>query len=284
MKICMNCSKRFENDTWQCPSCNFTPERINGHPVFAPDLAKLNSGFNPVLFEKLFTLESENFWFRSRNKLILWAIQSYFPFAKTFFEIGCGTGFVLNGIRSNTSLKLYGGDIFHEGLFYAGKRVKNAVFFQMDASNIPFENEFDIIGAFDMLEHINDDTLVLKQMHRALNSEGGLIVTVPQHPLLWSSFDEYSRHARRYIADELKKKIVKAGFGMLRQTSFVSLLFPLLLLSRFKTRSYDIEKELRVGRRMNLILERIMDIERVLIRKGVNFPFGGSLLMISRKI
>ena len=284
MKICMHCNKRFENDTWQCPSCYFRPELINGYPVFAPELAKLNSGFNPVLFKKLFALESENFWFRARNKLILWAIQRYFPHAKTFFEIGCGTGFVLNGIQNNTVLKLYGSDIFHEGILYAEKRVKNAVFFQMDACNIPFENEFDIIGSFDVLEHINDDTAALQQMHRALKREGGLIITVPQHPFLWSTFDEHSHHSRRYTADELKKKIAKAGFETLRQTSFVSLLFPLLLLSRIRIRSDDIERGLKVGRRMDFILERVMDIERVLIRKGVNFPFGGSLLMVSRKI
>ena len=48
-----------------------------------------------------------------------------------------------------------------------------ARFFQMDARNIPFENEFDVIGVFDVLEHIEEDEIVFSQIFRAVKSGGG---------------------------------------------------------------------------------------------------------------
>ena len=64
-----------------------------------------------------------------------------------------------------------------------------------------------MIGAFDVLEHIADDELVLSQMHQAVRKGGGIILTVPQHSFLWSEIDEYSRHVRRYSVSELKLKL-----------------------------------------------------------------------------
>jgi 2-polyprenyl-3-methyl-5-hydroxy-6-metoxy-1,4-benzoquinol methylase len=42
----------------------------------------------------------------------------------------------------------------------------------MDARNIPFAEEFDIIGAFDVLEHIEQDTDVLAKMYQATQNGG----------------------------------------------------------------------------------------------------------------
>ena len=81
----------------------------------------------------------------------------------------------------------------------------------MDARNIPFESEFDVIGAFDVLEHINEDTEVLAQIYTALKAEGLMLISVPQHPWLWSSLDEYACHVRRYTALDIQQKIEAAG-------------------------------------------------------------------------
>jgi SAM-dependent methyltransferase len=59
-----------------------------------------------------------------------------------------------------------------------------AVLFQMDARKIPFESEFDVIGAFDVLEHIEEDEKALAQIFHAVLPGGGLILTVPQHRFL----------------------------------------------------------------------------------------------------
>lgn len=192
-----------------------------------------HDGFNPEYFSRLARLEGDNFWFCSRNCLILWAIKRYFSGASNFFEIGCGTGFVLSAIeKAFPGFSLYGSDIFTEGLNFAKRRLHKVTLLQMDAQKIPFEDEFDVIGAFDVLEHAEKDELVLSQMHQALHAGGGLILTVPQHKFLWSRFDEASCHWRRYNASGLIAKVKAAGFKIIKTTSFVSLLLPFMLLSR----------------------------------------------------
>lgn len=288
MKVCGACGKRFDSLGWTCPSCYHTPKLIEDYLAFAPELAVANDGFEKSDFAQLARLEAGNFWFRSRNRLIIWTIQRYFPQAITFLEIGCGTGFVLSGIeQAFPKLSLYGSEIFTMGLGFAKGRLSKAKLFQMDARKIPFENEFDLIGAFDVLEHIKEDDIVLGQMYQALHNNGIIILTVPQHLFLWSQADECAHHVRRYRAQELKNKVERAGFKVIRMTSFVSLLLPLMLLSRWQQRrpnsEYDATSELRISGWINEILENILNLERIIIRLGISFPAGGSLLLIARR-
>jgi len=289
MKICPACGVRFEANDFCCPVCRHSPELRDGYPAFAPELTAGYDGFNADLYALLAKLEEGNFWFESRNRLLTWALGRYFPKAEILLEIGCGTGFVLSNIRREfQDINLFGSDIFSEGFTYAKNRVPEATFFQMDANQIPFEDEFDVIGAFDVLEHIEDDEVVLKQMYQACKHKGGIILTVPQHDFLWSYMDEYACHVRRYYAHELKTKVKRTGFKVLRITSFISILLPLMIISRLKKRDlnseYDPTSELRINGLMNTILERILDLERSMIRLCLSFPVGGSLLLIARKM
>jgi SAM-dependent methyltransferase len=289
MKVCSNCGKRFNSLEWSCPDCSHVPKRAEGFLAFAPSLAQASEGFEAKAFTKLATLEAKNFWFISRNRLIVWALQHYFPEAKNFLEIGCGTGFVLSGIeQAFPKLTLYGSEIFIVGLNFAAQRLSKTELFQMDARQIPFENEFDVIGAFDVLEHVKEDTTVLYEMYRTTQNSGGIVLTVPQHPWLWSQADDHAHHVRRYRAQELKTKVEDAGFKVVRMSSFVSLLLPLMLLSRFQQRQpkpdYDGASELRISGWMNAILENILNLERILIQLGISFPVGGSLVLIAKKL
>ena len=92
------------------------------------------------------------------------------------------------------------------GLGGRGRRVPDAALMRMAARRIPFDGEFDVVGAFDVIEHIEDDRAVLREMHRAAVPGGGILLTVPQHPFLWSEFDRQARHVRRYTAPELREK------------------------------------------------------------------------------
>ncbi|MCC6904213.1 MAG: class I SAM-dependent methyltransferase, partial [Anaerolineae bacterium] len=144
-------------------------------------------------------LEDGSFWFRNRNRLLIWALRKYFPEADNLLEVGCGTGYVLRGITgANPALRLAGSEIYDTGLGYARQRIPHATFYQMDARAIPFRDEFAVVGAFDVLEHIEEDQAVLRQMYQAVRPGGGIMLSVPQHPALWSEVDVYSRHVRRY--------------------------------------------------------------------------------------
>jgi hypothetical protein len=142
------------------------------------------------------------------------------------------------------------------------------------------------VGAFDVLEHLVEDERALAQMFNAARPGGGLLVTVPQHRFLWSASDQHAMHQRRYRRVELRRKVESAGFQIERITSFNSLLLPLMIWSRMqRTRDQDLQpwRELEIGPALNKTLENILRLERTMIRNGVSFPAGGSLLLIGRK-
>jgi SAM-dependent methyltransferase len=270
-----------------CGRCGFAPPEIDGFVAWAPELAHGGVSYNAQHFEQLFEWEAGHFWFRARNRLILWALQRHFPGAQSLLEIGCGTGFVLAGIQAALpGLRLTGAEAITAGLAFAKTRVPRAELVQMDARRVPYVDEFDVVAAFDVLEHIQDDAQVLCSMHRALRPAGGLLISVPQHRWLWSSVDEAADHVRRYEAAELEAKVRSAGFEILRSTSFVSLPLPAMLLSRRRARrgrKFDPYAEFRLGRSVNRMLEIILDLERGLIRAGLSLPVGGSRLIVAKK-
>ncbi|MGH8746291.1 MAG: class I SAM-dependent methyltransferase, partial [Burkholderiales bacterium] len=138
----------------------------------------------------------------------------------------------------------------------------------------------------DVIEHIDEDEQVLGEMFAACRPGGGVIVTVPQHRWLWSYRDEFARHRRRYHRVELLRKLVAAGFERAWSTSFVTLLLPLMALSRLRqkgSRGFDSCAELRLGRMTNKVLGTLMTVERGLIRAGVSFAAGGSLLAVAHR-
>jgi len=264
------------------------PPEADGFVAFAPDLARSNDGFSAGYFGQLQALEARHFWFRARNRLLQWTFASCFPGAGSFLEIGCGTGFVLTGMRDRfPSIRLAGSEIFTGGLHVARQRLPGITLFQMDARQLPFDSEFDVIGAFDVLEHIEEDERVLSEMFRSCRPGGGVMLTVPQHQFLWSRVDEYAHHKRRYSRRELLDKVERAGFRTMLVTSFVSTLLPLMLLSRWKRNraaaEFDPLAEYRIGPLVNSALEGVLAGERFLITMGVSFPVGGSLLVAARK-
>jgi SAM-dependent methyltransferase len=284
VKLCLACGQRFGGPGWTCPACGAAPES-GPFPRFAPELS--DAGFEADWFEPLASVEAESFWFRARNRLVLWALEAYFPKARSLLEIGCGTGFVLSAISAaRPELTVTGGDAAIEGLRVARRRLPGASLLQLDARRLPFDSEFDVVGAFDVLEHIEEDELVLGQMHRATRPGGGAIVLVPQHPWLWSATED-AGHKRRYRRRELYAKLESAGFELVRGTSFVSLLLPLMVASRRLRRRRpgldDPGRELRAAQRVGWLLERVLDLERAMIARGARLPAGGSLLAIARK-
>jgi trans-aconitate methyltransferase len=116
--------------------------------------------------------------------------------------------------------EICGIEMFMEGLSFAQLRVPRAQFVKADARVcFPFNNKFEVIGAFDVLEHIRDDEVVLANIYKALEPSGLAIFTVPQHMFLWSQTDEYACYVRRYDNNGLTIKLKRTGFEILRSTS-----------------------------------------------------------------
>ncbi|HEU4656679.1 MAG TPA: class I SAM-dependent methyltransferase [Capillimicrobium sp.] len=246
-------------------------------------------GFRAESFDGLADVEDASFWFRARNRLIAWAVGAHAPGARSLLEVGCGTGYVLAGLRDAfPGLRLTGLELFEEGLAHARARLGDEVeLIAADARDLPYDAAFDVVGAFDVLEHIEEDEAVLAAMVRATRPGGVVLVTVPQHAWLWSADDDYACHVRRYSRAELLAKAQRAGLTVEYVTSWVASLLPAMALSRLTrrraTERYDPQGEHRRAERVGALLERVLDAELALVRRHVSLPAGGSLLLVGRR-
>jgi SAM-dependent methyltransferase len=245
-----------------------------------------SAGFPDEAFEHLSALETGNFWFESRNRLLVWALRRYFPGLESLLEVGCGTGFVLKAIHEAfPEARLVGTDLSAEALTFARRRV-DAELTQLDATQVTFSEEFDVVCAFDVLEHIDDDLAALEALATAARSGGGVVVTVPQHMWLWSAADVYGEHRRRYARREIERKVRLAGLTIMRSTSWVTTLLPAMTLSRLRDRNaseFDPTRELRLPASINRVFRAALDAECIAIERGLNLPVGGSRVVVARK-
>jgi SAM-dependent methyltransferase len=274
-----------------CPKCNKIYAENNGIISFIDEKID-KKGYKKNYFIALREFEKRHFWFRGRNKIILFFIKKYcqeiIKREHKMLEIGCGNGSVLRYLRSN-GIECQGGDLFLEGLIYLRKKAR-VLLYQIDALNLPFRGYFDIIGMFDVAEHVEEDEELFKEAYKALKSHGKMLITVPANKKLWGRYDELAFHKRRYTKKELVKKLENSGFAIERISYFVSLLFPILLLFRRinKKKSKNLnnqeflKKETKILPFFNTVFLWILEIEGILIH-FIGIPFGSSLIAVARK-
>jgi SAM-dependent methyltransferase len=275
------------------PTANVPFTEIDGIPCYAPEAALSYADYPSEGFDVTAAVEARSFWCRSRIRLIRRIIAQYTESGRTLdmLDVGCGIGGMVGGLQSLGRLNLTGSEIYLSGLKYARSRLPDASFIQLDATRIPFTAAFDIIGAFDVLEHIDEDETVMASVRDALRPGGLFLITVPQYPWMWSHLDDIVHHKRRYTRGELKRKLRAAGFDVLRTTSFVSLLFPPMVLSRLLSRTRDrtsdttkeFESEVNLPGPLNTAFDVLMRVDEALIALGLSLPAGGSLLAVARR-
>lgn len=275
---------------WRCSACGYVIGQSADIAMLAPDLADTVSGFDPVSFATIADIEARHFWFVARRELIVGIAGRFFPEAQSFLEIGCGNGAVLKAlIDARRWRRVVGADLHPTGLAHARARMPQGVeFVQMNALAIPARATFDLIGAFDIVEHVADDEAVLRAIHGALRPEGGTIITVPQHPWLWSAADDIAYHERRYRRGELETKLLRNGFDVLASFSFTAILLPLLVASRIKARTRpslrDLPREVALHPAVNAALLAVLRAEVRLSLAGVRWPVGGSRMVVARAV
>jgi SAM-dependent methyltransferase len=251
-------------------------------------------GYSPSFFEKLALVEDRHFWFRFRNRLLSCVVQDLIaplPNGFRMLEAGCGNGNVLRFLSSTIRHgKVIGIDLFEEGLRLAKHR-SDGLLVRGDVHASPFGCRFEIIGAFDVIEHLHDDRQALRDFHRLLADDGLLLLTVPSHMALWSYFDQASGHYRRYSRKQLEETLDACGFRVEFATEFMMVLYPILWISRRLSgwlggskASHDrVLADLRVFPLLNPILLALLSWELPFVRRRVRIPFGSSLLAIARR-
>ncbi|ANA35759.1 Methyltransferase type 11 [Ralstonia mannitolilytica] len=287
MQVCIHCHSPVAPFSWACGACGWRATVRDGVACLAPGMIQENDGFQEALFDEYQSLHAQHFWFVYRRRLIMWALRTYFPQLRSFLEVGCGTAENLAAIiAQHPHADVCGGEPSLHALQVA-RRNCGAKFLQLDARAIPFVDAFDVVGAFDVIEHIDSDERALREMYKACHRGGGVILTVPQHPKLWSPVDDAAKHKRRYTRSELIQKLRRAGFRPVYVNSFMSLLLPAMVWSRMRQRrkgsDSNVDEGFRIGPAVNRALSAVCDLEYRLLTAGVPFHAGGSLLGVATK-
>lgn len=250
-------------------------------------------GYDPSFFDQLASVEEQHFWFRSRNRLIFEVskrISSTLVPGYLVMEVGCGTGNVLRILRQAfPDGMVIGLELWFAGLQQARKRSTGPLV-QGDIRQFPFSSRFDVIGMFDVLEHIDKEKETLASLWEVLKPGGVLLLTVPAHKSLWSYFDEAAFHCRRYSAVELREKLTRAGFEVEFQSYFMACIFPIVWLFRKMKRrpeSADAKKlvsqEFRIVPIANGIMTVLLNLEARWLARGHLLPIGTSLVVVARR-
>ncbi len=288
---CINCKNVLEktNVGFFCNGCQREYPSLDGIYCFSDEANDLTDFFPEDSFSRLYEAENTNFWFRVRNIIIGNALRRYLPIKSEIMEVGCGTGFVASHLQK-IGYTIDCADLFLQGLRYCKKRRAGTNYYQFNVYDELFYDHYDGICAFDVIEHIDNDKLALKNIHSALKKGGFLFITVPANKKLWSKNDEYAKHKRRYNIVDLKEIIREGGFEIIRISYFMTFLYPFIYISRRlllnRSTNDDIEEqisnELQINPLLNSIFFNIFRLESYLLNY-VNLPFGSSLLCIAQK-
>jgi SAM-dependent methyltransferase len=266
---------------------------IDGVRCYSPELVGDYADYPVEGFDATAALEADSFWCRSRNRILRDVVNRFTDRSRrlSVLEVGCGIGGVVAELRRFPHLAITASEIYLHGLHYARQRFPDVQFIQLDATAMPFRAEFDIVGAFDVLEHIEADERALSGIHQALRPGGLLLVTVPQYQWMWSPLDEIVHHKRRYARRDLIARLQRGPFEVIYCSSFVTVLFPAMMLSRLLARRRPLPADpqaaftslVSLPPPVNRACDWLMRLDEMVLRTGASLPFGGSLLAVARK-
>ena len=199
-------------------------------------------------------------------------------------EAGCGTGGNLQMLAEFGKLDAF--ELDEEARAIAVGKLPMDIKNGMLPDNIPYESgKFDVVVAFDVIEHVERDVESLSSLGRQLAPGGRLIMTVPALPWLWSKHDVTHHHYRRYTRKILSDTLVKAGLEPLRISYFNTLLFPMIASLRLARKLFGLAEtadDQMPSPQTNRILKSIFGFESNWVGR-ITVPIGVSLLAVAQR-
>jgi SAM-dependent methyltransferase len=203
------------------------------------------------------------------------------PAGASILDAGCGTGGVLAELAGRGVVAGVEPDPGSAAL--ARERVPGADVRIASAASVPFgDGRFDLVCCLDVVEHVDDDRAVLRELRRVVRAGGRLLVTVPAHPVLWSGHDVAAGHRRRYGRRALVAAARDAGWAVDRVTHFNTLLLPVAAAMRLTDRGGVSSHLGRGSRRLRPAVGAALRVEARALGAGVRLPVGLSLLATFR--
>ena len=227
--------------------------------------------------------EERHWWFKGRRKVLRSVLEREFrrgDGTRTILEVGCGNGGNLPMLAAYG--RVYATELDDDARTRATQRGIGCVAKGWLPDGIPFEGErFDLIAAFDVIEHVEDDASSMAALRSRLKPGGQILLTVPAYPWLWSGHDRLSHHKRRYTRSTLVALVSGAGLRVTYSSYFNTLLFP-LAVARIKLQDRLGGEEYSALRippsPLNYALAAVFGAERLLV-PAFSLPFGVSIVL-----
>lgn len=238
------------------------------------------------VYRRLDAIEGEHWWFVARRRILRSAIARYRPRPGELrlLEAGCGTGGNLALLSEFGTVDAF--ELDDEARALASRKGAVGVRKGMLPDDVPFApGGYDIVAAFDVIEHVEEDVASLRRLGERLAPGGRLVLTVPALPWLWSRHDEAHHHHRRYVRAGMVAALAEAGLRPVEVTYYNTALLPLIAGVRFAKRLLgraDRPDDAMPGPVANSVLRSIFSLERFAIGR-VRLPVGVSLLAVAER-
>jgi len=233
------------------------------------------------VYEQMAQLDQRHWWYRGRREVLAALIRRVAnpPPNGRVLEIGCGTGHNLSMLAEFGRVDAL--ELDEEARTVAEKRLGRSVMSAPlpEIAGVP-DAHYDLIGAFDVIEHIEHDEAAVRTIASKLKPGGTFVMTVPAHQWMWSAHDVVNHHKRRYSKRQLRRLIQKSPLRLEKLGYFNSLLFPLAVAERMssKLRGKDDADIKLPSAPLNNALERVFAAERHLIGR---VPLGAGLSLFA---
>ena len=206
---------------------------------------------------------------------------------KTILEIGCSSGYLIKDLKAKFKYINYvGADVLKLSLLKLSEKWKEVPFLKFDITKNPLKNiKFDNIIMLNVLEHINDDFLAIKNTFKLLNKNGSIYIEVPAHQFLYDNYDKQLFHFRRYSIADLEKKLVKAGYKIIKKQHlgffcFIPFAITKIFNKLFSRDKSSIKIEIKISN--NLLVNFLFKLEEKL--SYLYYPFGIRCFVVAKKI
>lgn len=236
-------------------------------------------------YDRMRVLEQTHWWFTARRRILAGEIARLpLPPAARILEVGCGPGGNLEMLARFGDLQAIEPDAASRA--WAAERSGVPVHGGLLPDGLPdLGGPLDLIAAFDVIEHVDDDRGAVNALAGLLRPGGQMITTVPAHAWLWSQHDVAHHHKRRYAMADYRRLFADAGLRVRRASYFNSVLFPPIAAVRLAGRLLGRpggDDEALPPPALNAVLRTLFASEAALL-KAVDLPFGVSILLTAEK-
>ena len=233
-------------------------------------------------------VEDSHWWYVGRRRILEGFLKQIINNPKSeirnpkLLDVGCGTGGNLEMLQKFGAAE--GVDISDDALEFC--RSKNLTVHKGLAEEMPFADEsFDVVTALDVVEHLDDDVVGLKEMFRVLKTGGKTLIFVPAFMWLWGVQDDVSNHRIRYTKRQIVERLKKAGFEIERATyanwTFFAPIFAGRTVMKLTGIKPESENNVNVSA-LNGVFGKLFGAERFWL-KNFDFPFGVSIVIVAKK-